>query len=92
MDFFAEAVYVLFKTKLDELIRENEVLWGDFCEHTPDGRGLNLQGRPDDYEADGTIKMSKKTIIPALEQHFGFSTRMMLFAVDQYMKETSQFF
>ena len=31
MEFFSEAVFSLYQDHLDRMIRQNHLLWGDFC-------------------------------------------------------------
>ena len=86
-EWLAEAVYDLFQNHLTQLIRQNHLLWGDFCKRIKnvstgaDGPLLDLIG--------GNVEVSKDTVQPEPEKHFSFSTRLMMFAIDQYQSRAS---
>jgi hypothetical protein len=39
MEYFIEAIFVFYTKHLDQLIRENDKLWGDFCKRRVDREG-----------------------------------------------------
>ena len=93
MEYLSEAVFVFYTKHLDQFIRENNKLWGDFCKRKKDRDGnildameLNTHGY--DMTIQGiTVPMNKKTVIPEPERHFSFSTKMMIMAIDLYEDE-----
>ena len=93
MEYLSEAVYVFYIKHLDQFIRENNKLWGDFCRRKVDRDGnildaLELNTHGYNLNIPGTtIPMNKRTVIPEPERHFSFSTKMMLMAIDLYEDE-----
>ena len=98
MEYLSEAVFVFYTKHLDQFIRENNKLWGDFCKRKRDSDGnildaleLNIHGY--DMTIPGiTVPMNKKTVIPEPERHFSFSTKMMIMAIDLYEDEAPAHF
>ena len=45
LEWFAEAVYQFYQKHLDRLIRENNMMWGDFCKkkYDDDGNEIGLE-------------------------------------------------
>ena len=93
MEYLSEAVFVFYTKHLDQFIRENNKLWGDFCRRKKDRDGnildaLELNTHGYDMTIQGiTVPMNKRTVIPAPERHFSFSTKMMIMAIDLYEDE-----
>ena len=93
MEYLSEAVYVFYTKHLDQFIRENNKLWGDFCKRKVDRDGnimdaLQLSTHGYDMTIPGiTVPMNKRTVIPEPERHFCFSTKMMIMAIDLYEDE-----
>ena len=42
-----------------------------------------------DLIGGGNVEVSKDTVQPEPEKHFSFSTRLMIFAIDQYQSRAS---
>ena len=88
MEYLSEAVFVFYTKHLDQFIRENNKLWGDFCRRKKDRDGnildaLELNTHGYDMTIQGiTVPMNKRTVIPEPERHFSFSTKMMIMAID----------
>ena len=93
MEYLSEAVFVFYTKHLDQFIRENNKLWGDFCKRKRDRDGnildaLELNTHGYDMTIQGiTVPMNKRTVIPEPERHFSFSTKMMIMAIDLYEDE-----
>ena len=93
MEYLSEAVFVFYTKHLDQFIRENNKLWGDFCRRKKDRDGnildaLELNTHGYDMTIQGiTVPMNKRTVIPEPERHFSFSTKMMIMAIDLYEDE-----
>ena len=93
MEYLSEAVFVFYTKHLDQFIRENNKLWGDFCKRKVDRDGnildaLELNTHGYDMTTQGiTVPMNKRTVIPEPERHFSFSTKMMIMAIDLYEDE-----
>ena len=93
MEYLSEAVFAFDTKHLDQFIRENNKLWGDFCRRKKDRDGnildaLELNTNLYDMTIPGiTIPMNKRTVIPEPERHFSFSTKMMIMASDLYEDE-----
>ena len=93
MEYLSEAVFVFYTKHLDQFIRENNKLWGDFCRRKKDRDGnildaLELNTHGYDMTIQGiTVPMNKRTVIPEPERHFSFSTKMMIIAIDLYEDE-----
>ena len=69
-------------------------MWGDFCRKRRDRETgqvldeLELNTHGYDMTIPGIqIPMNKKTVIPEPENHFSFSTKLMLMAIDLYEEE-----
>ena len=88
-----EAVFQFYQIHLDRLIRENDRLWGDFCRKKFDEHGnevgleLNDATRP-----DVTVPMNKDIAIPDPEAHFSFSTKLMVLAIEPYLRDAPRDF
>eukprot|EP00435_Cladocopium_sp_Y103_P052220 s573_g16.t1 len=100
-EWLMEAVFDFYQRDLDNLIRSNERLWGDFCMRREDENGktedeegntlgLEMVPPPGGFLPDKEYKLSKHNIIPFPEKHFSFSTKMMLLAIQLY-KERSDY-
>ena len=93
MEYLSEAVFVFYTKHLDQFIRENNKLCGDFCKRKRDRDGnildaLELNTHGYDMTIQGiTVPMNKRTVIPEPERHFSFSTKMMIMAIDLYEDE-----
>ena len=93
MEYLSEAVFVFYTKHLDNFIRENNKLWGDFCRRKRDDDGnimdaLELDTSSYNLRIPGTtVPMNKRTVIPEPERHFSFSTKMMIMAIDLYADE-----
>ena len=93
MEYLSEAVFVFYTKHLDNFIRENNKLWGDFCRRKRDSDGnimdaLELDTSSYNLNIPGTtVPMNKRTVIPEPERHFSFSTKMMIMAIDLYADE-----
>ena len=93
MEYLSEAVFVFYTKHLDNFIRENNKLWGDFCRRKRDDDGhimdaLELDTSMYNLRIPGTeVPMNKRTVIPEPERHFSFSTKMMIMAIDLYADE-----
>ena len=93
MEYLSEAVFVFYTKHLDQFIRENNKLWGDFCKRKKDRDGnildaLELNTHGYDMTIQGiTVPMNKRTVIPEPERHFSFSTKMMIMAIDLHEDE-----
>ena len=78
MEYLSEAVFDFYAKHLDQFIRENNKLWGDFCKRKVDRDGkildaLELSTHGYDMTIPGiTVPMNKKTVIPEPERHFSF--------------------
>ena len=78
MEYLSEAVFVFYTKHLDQFIRENNKLWGDFCRRKRDRDGnildaLELNTNLYDMTIPGiTIPMNKRTVIPEPERHLLF--------------------
>ena len=76
MEYLSEAVFVFYTKHLDQFIRENNKLWGDFCRRKKDRDGnildaLELNTHGYDMTIQGiTVPMNKRTVIPEPERHF----------------------
>ena len=97
MEWLAEAVYVFYRKHLDKLIRENDRMWEDFCQkkYDDDGNEVGLELNTFGYDMTSPnieVPMNKKTIIPDLQRHFSFSTKMMVLAVELYQQEAPRDF
>ena len=93
LEYLSEAVFVFYTKHLDQFIRENNKLWGDFCKRKVDSDGnmldaLELNTHGYDMAIQGiTLPMNKRTVIPEPEQHISFSTKMMIMVIDLYEDE-----
>ena len=93
LEYLSEAVFVFYTKHLDQFIREDNKLWGDFCKRKVDRDGnildaLELNTHGYDMTIQGiTVPMNKRTVIPVPERHFSFSTKMMIMAIDLYEDE-----
>eukprot|EP00435_Cladocopium_sp_Y103_P025855 s3266_g6.t1 len=95
LEWLIEAAYDFYQRHLDNLIRSNERLWGDFCKRNEDEHGntedaegntLGLEMVPPvgGFQPNVEYKRIKHNIIPLPEKHFSFSTKMMLLAIQLY--------
>ena len=64
LEWLAEAVYQFYQKYLDNLIRENDRMWGDFCKERYDDDGHELGRNSAGYDMT--------------ETHFSFSTKLMV--------------
>eukprot|EP00435_Cladocopium_sp_Y103_P002678 s4835_g1.t1 len=99
----AEAVYEFYQRHLDNLIRSNTKLRGDFCEPKKNHRdeieydaeghikGLRLYP-PAGWKPGEEIPMNEKTINPQPEHHFSFNTKMTVLAIQLYRENVEHTF
>ena len=93
LEYLTEAAFVFYTKHLDKFIRENDKLWRDFCRRRVDSTGfpldeLELSTRRYDRTIPGTqVPMNKKTVIPEPENHFSFSTKLLLMGIDLYEED-----
>ena len=69
MEWLTEAVFTFYRKHLDKLTRENDRMWGDFCQKNYDDDGSEVGLELNTYGYDVTdptveVPMKKKTIIP----------------------------
>eukprot|EP00435_Cladocopium_sp_Y103_P033681 s1720_g8.t1 len=99
LEWLIEAVYGFYQRHLENLIRSNDKLWGDFWKRNEDqhrntedehGRSLGLELVPPvgGFRPGVEVEMNRNTIIPFPEKHFSFSTKMMLLAIQLYRERS----
>ena len=84
MEWLVEAFFTFYRKHLCRLIRENDRMWGDFCQKVVGAHGneldqleLNTFGY-DMTDPNVEVPVNKKTVIPDPEKHFSFSTKLMV--------------
>eukprot|EP00435_Cladocopium_sp_Y103_P034633 s133_g9.t1 len=103
LEWLQEAVFDFYQRHLDNLIRSNERLWGDFCKRNEDEHGntedeegnslgLEMAPPPGGFLPNKEYKLNKFNIVPFPEKHFSFSTKMMLLAIQLYQERADHQF